>query len=340
MSQKQNKFCALMLALIVSMIFVLSSCQNASPAPNAASESASSAVSSAVEEVPADRSREIFSTEEDTGKLVIRFFKMKSNSDVKSGDSSLITFPDGKNMLVDTTSPECAPILIQYLKNLNITKIDALLISHPHIDHLGGMPAVAEAFPIGQVYRSKVENSTDTYQKFVAAIEEKDIPVRYLQEGDEFDFGTAHFKILNPEPEIVYPENSSDTNTQFINNQSIAVKITYEDSSIFLGGDLYVPAENRLIKKYGENLQCDIMKANHHGADTSNSRSFIEVVKPKVVVAMHDGISSLDVYNAFHKRGAEMYITSVDGCVKITADGTKNYTWITQYDRQQNSVLK
>lgn len=288
---------------------------------------------------PINRYDEIMDTSGDADKLTVRFFQTKSNSDVKSGDSSVITFPDGKVMLVDASSPECAQTVIDNLKAMGVTKLDAVLNSHPHIDHLGGMAAVLEAFPVDHVYRNEIEYDSNAYRNFVSAYTSKDIPVTILKEGDEFDFGGAHFKIYNPEPEIEYPKDAA-TNTQFYNNTSIAMRISYGESSVFMAGDMYTPGEQRIIEKYGDEIQSDIAKANHHGDDSSNMRSYIDVLKPKYVVAMHDNIASLDVYNSYRKRDAEMFVTPADGCVKIQGDKEGNYTVLTQYDRPANSILK
>lgn len=331
-------------ALILTITIVFSGCGNtAAPAPSASSEVTSSQApesSSAAEEKPADRFDEIMDTSGDAGKLTVRFFKMKSGSDVKSGDSSVITFPDGKVMLVDASSPECAQTVVDNLTAMGITKLDAVLASHPHVDHIGGFPLVLEKFPVDMVYRSKLTYDTDTYRKFESLPQEKGIPVTYLAEGDEFDFGGAHIKIYNPEQEISYQGTDADKDTQFINNNSIAMKITYGKSSLFMGGDLYNPGENRIMEKYGEELQSGLMKANHHGDDTSNSRKFIEVIKPTYVAAMHDGIASLDIYKAFTKREATMYISSADGIIKFQGDADGNYSAVTQYDRPATSLLK
>jgi len=96
--------------------------------------------------------------------------------------------------------------------------------------------------------------------------------VEYLEEGDEITFGDhIQVKIYNPPTEIVYPEDYPKNSTQFINDTSITMKFIYGESTALFAGDLYITRERDLIRTYGEELQADIAKANHHGADTSNS---------------------------------------------------------------------
>ncbi|MEG0541978.1 MAG: hypothetical protein RR528_06595, partial [Angelakisella sp.] len=173
-------------------------------------------------------------------------------------------------------------------------------------------------------------------QDFEGALAKNDLPVTILKEGDSFSFGGAEIKVLNPPPNIVYPEKYPEGSTQFVNNNSLLLHITYGTSTMLFGGDLYVPGENRLLEVYGDKLQADVVKANHHGDSTSNSRSYIAAVSPKICVMMHDAIASMDVYKAYRKAGAETYLTFIDGCVKVAADDAKNYTVVTQFDRESD----
>lgn len=335
-----KKTLSVVLALILTSSIVLSSCNNASaPAPSDL-PSSSSQVSESTSPEPVDRYLQVLDTSADAGRLTIRFFKMNSNSDVKSGDSSVISFPDGKVMLVDASSPECAQTVVDNLNAMGISKLDAILVSHPHIDHIGGIPFVLEQFPVDMIYRSKLTYDTETYKKLENKLQEKNIPITFVAEGDEFDFGGAHIKIYNPEQEIQYQGADADKDTQFINNNSVVMRITYGKSSLFMGGDLYTPGENRMMELYGDELKSGLMKANHHGDNTSNSRKFIETIAPTYVAAMHDGIASLDIYNAFRKRNVKMFLSSADGIIKLQGDIDGNYTALTQFDRPENSILK
>jgi len=328
---------ALRLSAFLSLVLVLSFCFSSCSGVRSG-QSASQTISSAsAESGVADRYAEIFDSSEDAGKLVARFLKLTSSDpETKSGDSAIVTFPDGQIMLIDAGNPTCGATVVQCLQDMGVEKLDAVVVSHPHIDHVGGMEEVLNAFEVAVIYQSALEYPTETVKNYNKLVDRLQIPVTLLAEGDEFDFGGAHIKIFNPPPKIEYPDGYPENSTQFVNNCSIAMRITYEDSSLLFAGDLYSPGEARIIEAYGEELQSDVIKGNHHGDDTSNTRTFIKTVQPKICVIMHDSLASLDVYKAYRRNDAETYLCYLDGCVKVTADGTKNYQVLTQYDRQSD----
>lgn len=290
-----------------------------------------------------DRYNEIIDRSKDEGRFSIYYLDLPTieSSDEKSGDSSLLISPDGKVMLIDTGLSECAPRIISYLEELGIDKIDYFVASHPHIDHIGGFFAIADQFEIGKIYRNEVEYTTNTYKKFAKELEHRNIPVEYLEEGDELTFGNEiQVKIYNPPPEIEYPEGFPDNSTQFINDSSIVMKFTYGESTVLFAGDIYITKERDLIKAYGEELQADVVKANHHGADTSNSNRWIKNLQAKIVIAMNDKIDGMSVYNNFVKAGTTYYNTALNGYVKVVMDHQKNYSVINQFDNWNNETAE
>ncbi|AEV28783.1 putative hydrolase (metallo-beta-lactamase superfamily) [Sphaerochaeta pleomorpha str. Grapes] len=275
----------------------------------------------------------------DAGKFNLYFLDLEVSAEAtdKSGDSTVLISPDGKVMLLDCGHPESGRQVVDALHALGIEKIDYFVASHPHIDHIGGFPEIAENFPIGKVYRTALEYPTDIYRRFVSAISEKNIPVEMLSEGDAFSFGDQiSVEVFNPSLEITYPSNYPDNSTQFVNNTSLALKFSYGESTAWFSGDLYVPQERVLVMKYGEALQSDVAKANHHGGDTSNSLKWIKNLKATVVVAMHDDVSSMTVYNNYKKYGAAYHLTRNDGNVKVSMDEKKNYTVVDEKESWMN----
>ncbi len=201
------------------------------------------------------------------------------------------------------------------------------MASHPHIDHIGSFPQIAQAFPIDRVYRSSLIYSSSYYHAFEQTIAEKGLDGKILKEGDIFTFGKdITVKVYNPSEPIIYPKNYPANSTQFVNNQSLAMKLTYGSSTAWFGGDLYMVQERELTTRYGEELQSDVAKANHHGGDTSNSLRWIKTLRPKIVVAMHDRLDSMTVYNNYKKYGAQYHLTHMDGSVRVIMDDKKNYS--------------
>ena len=328
------------LALILAVVLICcSGCgqQAASTASSAAYTEASSSVSPTASSKPepaeADRYEQVIQVPE--GKFNIYFFDLdfvKGDSD-KSGDCTLLISPDGKTMLIDAGNKGCGSQVLNHLKALNIEKIDYLVVSHPHVDHIGSIVRVAENFEIGTHLRTELEYTTGTYVDYNAHFKKHDIPTTYMHEGDEFDFGEfIHVTVLNPTEQIEYPDNYPENSTQFVNNSSLTMRFDYGKSSYLTCGDLYITGERDVIEKYAELLDVDVAKANHHGIDTSNSNKWIKAVSPKYVIAMNDDIGSMTVYDNYCKKGSEYYNTAFDGTVRVSMDDNGNYELISQHD--------
>lgn len=288
----------------------------------------------ALAEERADRYDQVFDATQDAGKLTARFLKLTTRSDDKSGDSTIITSPDGKVMVVDAGNPSTFLDIDNALKALGITEIDYLVSSHPHVDHVGSFAQLIYAYDVGAVYATEVEYPTSHYHNYMQAIEETSTPLVILAEGDTFMFGEhVLVEIFHPAPGIEYYEGYPDSSTQFINNLSLLMKLTYGDSSFLFAGDLYTAAERDIATRYGEGLKSGVLKVPHHGAGTSSSRPFREAVSARVAVMMSDAIEELRVYRNYSNAGADTYITSIDGAVMVSTPGDGEYTVISQFDR-------
>jgi competence protein ComEC len=286
-----------------------------------------------------DRYEELLDHSGDEGKLVVYFLDLQVEGapEEVSGDSSILISPDGKVMLLDAGHTDSSDIVVKVLKDMGIEKIDYLVASHPHIDHIGGVPAVMTEFPVETAYRSYVEYTTQTYQNYVNVLKEKGTEVVFLKTGDTFSFGDqVQVEVLGPDEEIVYPDGFPDNSTQFLNNNSLLLKFTYGGSTALFGGDLYVSQERDYIDQYGDALKADLAKANHHGKNTSNLKKWIKTVSPQVVVAMGDVMGSMDVYNNYVKEGAEFHLTLYDGIVKVVLDDQGGCEAVDQHDSWMN----
>ncbi|MFA6845153.1 MAG: MBL fold metallo-hydrolase [Sphaerochaetaceae bacterium] len=283
-----------------------------------------------------DRFSSLCDRSEEKGKVTMYFVDLdvpKGSKD-KSGDSTIIISPDGKVMLLDCGHPDAAKDVIKVLQTLDIKKIDIFVNSHPHIDHLGAFPQIAELFDIGEVYRSTVEYKSSVYYRdFVSAIESHKIPVRYIKDGDSFMLGSSvRVDVLGPKAEIVYPSGYPDNSTQFLNDESVVLQLTYGDSKMLFSGDLYRGGEREVLDSHKDILASDVAKANHHGNDTSNQLGWIKAVRPQVVVAMNDTMGSMTVLHNYVKYGATFYHTLYNGLIKVQVDEHHKVNVQTQYD--------
>lgn len=287
----------------------------------------------------ADRYAEIFDPAIHDGRLTARFLELTTRNDGKSGDATILVSPDGLVMLIDGGNPSTYPDVDQALKTLGITQVDYLVASHPHVDHIGTFAQLIYNYAVGAVYTSELEYPTSHYNNYMQAIAETGTPHVILSEGDSFSFG-GHVlvEVFHPPAGIEYPEGYPQNSTQFVNNLSLLLKLTYGDSTMLFGGDLYTSAERELVERYGDKLQADVLKVNHHGAATSSTKRFRDAVQPKVAVMMSDGIEDLRIYQSFQKLGAQTLVTSVDGAVLVATEGDGQYIVLNQYDRTAGSA--
>lgn len=200
----------------------------------------------------------------------------------KWGDCCLIVMPDGSTFLIDTGHKPFAEILVKNLKQMGVSRIDYLLISHFHSDHFGGAVetgGLLDNFPVGQVF---VTNAKDTtIDNFQLKCENLNIPVTTLMEGDDKQIGQMRLRVLWPTKTQETPEKG---NSEQINNTSLVVRLDYKDHSALFTGDIYSGVEQTLASKYPALLDVDLLKAPHHGDNTSNSLSFATATSPKLVV--------------------------------------------------------
>ena len=281
-----------------------------------------------------DRYDQIFDATQDPGRLTARFLKLTTRSDDKSGDSAILTSPDGKVMIIDAGNPSTYLDVDQALKALGVTRIDYLVASHPHVDHIGSFAQLIRNYEVGVVYTSELVYPTSHYKNYMLAIEETNTPHVILMDGDSFMFGDSVLvEVLHPLPGIEYYEGYPSSSTQFINNHSVVLKFTFNESTFLFSGDLYTDGERSVVERHGERLRADILKVPHHGDSTSSSKRFREAVQAKVGVMMHDAIADLKVYQKYRREGTQVFVSSIDGSVLVSTTGDGEYQVISQYDR-------
>ena len=165
---------------------------------------------------------------------------------------------------------------------------------------------MADAFPIGKVYTNGHEYDSQGYRDVMDKIQELDIPREYLQEGDSFSFGSDVLVEVYGPAEGATQQVAAGA--QDANDCSIAMRLTYGDSSFWTSGDLYTTAEKRLAEDYGAALHTDIVKMDHHGKDTSNCKAFVEALSPRAAVGLFDSVASQTVSARYLASGARVPI--------------------------------
>lgn len=234
--------------------------------------------------------------------------------DVGQGDSIFIELPNNETMLIDAAESYQSENIINYLKNLNYQKIDYVIGTHPHTDHIGGLKDIINTFEIGKIYMPKVVSTTKTYESLLMAIKDKNLKINTAKAGTSIiDTDALKINILAP---------NSETYTE-LNNYSVVTKITYGTTKFLFMGDAEKLSENEIK----ENVTADVIKIGHHGSNTSSSIDFIKKVNAKY------GIISVSLNNKYNlpkeetitnweNSGTKIYLTSINGTIRTSSDGT------------------
>jgi competence protein ComEC len=285
--------------------------------------------------IEADTPEEIpLETDKTTGlPLIVSFI------DVGQGDSILIQSPNGKNMLIDAGGSTTQTYVYNYLKGKDIKKIDVLVATHPHADHIGGMEYIIDNFDIGLIYMPKATTSTKTYEDLLIKIKSKGLSINTAKAGVTIDLDKdITIKMIAP----------IGVSYDYLNDYSAVIKIIYKNNSFLFIGDAQNASEQEMLNS-GADLKSDVLKVGHHGSSASTSINFLNAVSPKFAVISvgkensygHPAQSTLDKLNTY---GVSVYRTDESGTIVITSDGqnlTTNAS-VSSYNPQvtpQNTVI-
>lgn len=246
--------------------------------------------------------------------------------DVGQADATLLITPGGETILVDTGDwRQDGSGVIEYLDARGIDRIDHLIGTHGHADHIGGHAAIIEHFEterdgIGAVYDSGVPHTSRTYENYLDAVEEYDVELFVVEEGDRLpiDDENVSGRVLNPPG----GERGDD-----LHNNSVTVVFEFGETRYLTTGDAETEAEARLVEEWSEELDADVYQAGHHGSSTSSSPGFMDAVSPEVAIISSDVESQYghphdEVLADFADRGIETYWTGVHGDIVVTIDDT------------------
>ena len=252
--------------------------------------------------------------EEPLAKLKIHFI------DVGQADCILIQSETGKTMLIDAGNNNDADLIYSYLDSLNIKKIDFLIGTHPHEDHIGSLDMVINNFDIGTIYMPKVSTNTKTFEDVLLSIKKKNLSINTALAGININID----KNLNAE--ILAPNS---TNYDDLNNYSVVMKLKHGNNSFLFAGDAEDISENEMLAK-GYDLKSDLLKVGHHGSDSSSTEEFINSVSPKYAIISvgrdnNYGHPSDTVLHRLSAHNIDIYRTDEIGTIIATSDG-KNIT--------------
>ena len=327
------------LTLVILLLFSLCGCRTGSgditTAPQETADTAVDATIGYSEEFPEELKAytspwnfDVVAKAKAEGKMHYYFMSgkgmiMNPNSDQpqKWGDSTLIVFPDGQTMLVDSGVAAYAPLLVENLRRMGIMKLDYFLLSHPHSDHVNGAIADGGVFAeleVGQVYYCDYINNSLT-KELLLVCKEKQVPAEALRKGDVKQFGEVTMEVLWPEKHAVAPD---ELTTEDINNGSLVMRFDFKEHSSLFTGDLYVKGEADLLADAAPGkLDADLLKVPHHSYTTSSSLEFVKAISPELAVAMGSPKSRDQTQNIFESNNAEYCHDSKDQYVHVVTDG-------------------
>lgn len=235
--------------------------------------------------------------------------------DVGQGDSTLIQTPNGQNILIDAGIKSAGDRVVSFLKEKDVGKLDMVIATHPHADHIGGLIPVLQAFPVDLFVDSGKSHTSKTYLDLLTLIDSKGIKMERASIGKEYHFG-KDFKMT-----VIH----ADKKAQNINNASVSVKAEYNQISFMLTGDAEKEAENQMLNQ-GFDLKSTVYKAGHHGSNTSSTQAFINKVKPEVSVLSYKegnqyGHPHLETVNKLFNIGSKVYSTADSGNITVKTNG-------------------
>ena len=236
--------------------------------------------------------------------------------DVGQGDCILIRLPDEKVILIDGGERQYGPAIVSYLRGLGIEQIDYLVATHPHADHIGGLPEVIKAFPIDTILMPRTTHTTRTYERLLTTIRDQGLRITEAVAGDElFDSGRLRAQIVAPQKKQY----------EKLNDFSVVLHLQYGSTAFLFTGDAEETSEAEMLKS-GYPLNADVLKVAHHGSRTSSGKRFLEAVRPSIAVIQvgadnRYGHPTQEVLERLAALDATVYRTDTHGTVIVYSDG-------------------
>lgn len=246
--------------------------------------------------------------------------------DVDQGQAVLIVAPDGSAALIDAgrSQTRIRDEIVPYARALGVTNLQYLILSHPDQDHVGGMPAVLEAFDVENWVDPGIPTTNQTYEETIGIVLEQDIPAIMARRGEVLPLGdSVNLSLLWPTSEFIMDGAEADSN-----ENSVVVAVVVDEVELLIPGDLEDDGEAAIVDQYAGALESEILVVGHHGSNTSSSPEFLDAVSPDVAIisAGEDnpyGHPHDEVLQRLRFRSVEIYRTDVDGTIEIRTDGNE-----------------
>lgn len=237
--------------------------------------------------------------------------------DVNQGDATLIQV-NTKNILIDSGPESSKKNLLAYLNSINLDKLDYVVATHPHEDHIGNMQHIIKEYDILSFYAPKITSNTKTFEEMIDSIKSKDLKINIIKEGtSSIDLGP------NTSITVFSPSKYEYDN---LNNYSPIIKIEYKNTSFLFTGDAEEEVENTVLQNNFP-ISSDVLKVGHHGSSTSTSTSFLSAVNPSISII---SVGEDNNYNhpnnetikKLQQNKSIIYRTDIDGNIVLISNGS------------------
>ena len=254
--------------------------------------------------------------------------------DVGQADCALLQC-DGQSLLIDGGNRDDSQLVVSFLEQQGVQELDAVVCTHAHEDHVGGLPAVLAVYPAKVVYAPTKTYSSAVFDKFLYYTDQQGLEITIPTPGDQFSLGQATVTVLGP------VKSYAETN-----NTSIVLRVDYGETSFLFTGDIETEAENDMLDYWGGRMdwKADVLKVGHHGSDTSSGYRFLNDVSPAY------GVISVGKDNKYgHPQEpalsrlaqADVTVLRTDGLgtIQAVSDGKEiTFTWENQSAIPENTL--
>ena len=263
---------------------------------------------------------------------------------VPNGDTLTVHFIDvgqadcvllecgGEYMLIDGGNVGDGSLVVSYLQQQGVEELNTVVCTHAHEDHVGGLPAILAVFPTKAVYSPTKTYASKVFDNFMYYVDQQRLEVTLPVPGDSFTLGGAKVTVLGP------VKSYAETN-----DTSIVLKVEFGKNSFLFTGDMEVAAENDMLDR-GMDVRADVLKAGHHGSDTSTGYRFLYEVEPTyTVISVGEGNTyghpNDSTLSKLSDAGCTIFRTDHLGTVIATSDGTDiTFTWENQNATPDNAT--